>query len=386
VTLPPAPTGPDPLDERLAAFDGDGRLARRSRELDERPEFPWPEFREMGSVGLLGLTVPKAAGGQGLSALRAGRLLFGLAARGGTVFAKLSLQPEFSSVLCREGSGALQAEYFQPLVRGERLVGNFITEPDAGSDVGAIRTHARRHGDRYVLEGTKSEAAFAEDASAGIVYARTDGAAAGSAGLSAFLVPLDLPGVEREVVPDMGERWMRRGRVLLHDVSIPLENRIGPEGGILASLRGELTHERALLASIYLGVGWASWRETVVYTGERRAFDQTLSRHEGVSFPLVEDWARLESAWTYVERLLQRLDRGDAVDGEAALAKWLCGSTALLAVDHAIQFHGGRGYSRGLPHEQRYRDLRSAGLAHGTSEIAHVVAARSLWSSAGSKP
>jgi cyclohexanecarboxyl-CoA dehydrogenase len=340
----------------------------------------------MGELGLLGLTIPTDAGGQGLTAVRAGRLLFGLARRGGTAFAKLALQPEFSSLLLRVGSSALRSEYFQPLLRGTKLVGNLITEPEAGSDVGGLRTLATRRGEQYVLTGVKSEAAFALDASAAIVYARTDGAAAGSHGLSAFLVPLDAPGIQREAVPDMGERWMRRGKVTFHEVSIPVANRIGPEGAILEALRGELTHERALLGSIYLGVGWASWSETVAYSAERIAFDRPISRQEGVSFPLVEDWARLESAWEYVERVLRRLDAGESAEGEAALAKWLAGEAALTAVDHAIQFHGGRGYTRVLPHEQRYRDLRSARLAHGTSEISHVVAARALWSGGHSKP
>ena len=148
----------------------------------------------------------------------------------------------------------------------------------------------------------------------------------------------------------------------------------------------ELTRERALLAAIYLGVGWASWEDTVRYVGERRAFGRPLSDQEAVAFPLVEDAARLEAAWMYVEKTLEHLESGAVADGEAAMSKWMATDTALSAIDHAIQFHGGRGYSQSLPHEQRWRDVRSGRIAHGPAEIMHVVAARQIWPRPAARP
>jgi alkylation response protein AidB-like acyl-CoA dehydrogenase len=261
------------------------------------------------------------------------------------------------------------------VTEGRLLVGNQITEPGAGSDAGALATVARREGDSYVIDGTKSEAAFALDADAAVVYART-----GTAGVSAFLVPQDLPGVERSLSPpDLGERWMRRGTVRYVGVRVPESARIGPEGGAFNALKDELTRERLLLAAIYLGVGRASFDETVAYVGERKAFGRPLSAQQGVSFPLAEDWARLDSGWLYIERALTRLEAGGDVTAEAALAKRLATETALTAIDHAIQFHGGRGYSSGLPHERRYRDVRSGGIAHGPNEVLLRAAAGRLW-------
>jgi alkylation response protein AidB-like acyl-CoA dehydrogenase len=378
--MPPQPVPPDdPLVPSLRAFAETHHLASRVRDLDRRPEFPRSEFRAMGEAGLLGLRTPTRLGGRGLPLPRVGTLLFHLARASGTVFAKLALQPEFSSVLATHGSPELVDGWFRPMVRGERLVGNQLTEPDAGSDVSAISMRAERSGDGYRLTGTKSEAAFAADADAAIVYARMAGSEPGR-GITAFLVPQDLPGISRTVGEmDLGEHWQRRGTVAYNGVRVPEVNRIGAEGEGFHYVRTELTQERALLAAIYLGVGWASWEETVRYVGTRQAFGHPLSTQEAVGFPLVEDAASLEATWLYVERTLLHLEQGLVADGEAAMSKWMATETALRAIDHGIQFHGGRGYSGALPHEQRWRDVRSGRIAHGPAEIMHVVAARSLW-------
>ncbi len=332
----------------------------------------------MGEAGWLGLATPTTYGGRGLPLPRAGALLYRMAHRTGTVFAKLSLQPEFSSVLAEHGSPDLRTGWVLPLAAGQRLVGNQVTEPGAGSDAQNLQLVARRDGDAYVLDGTKSEVAFAVDAEAAIVYGRVGEAGAG--GITAFLVPQELAGIERRrTPPDLGERWQRRGTVTYHEVRVPLDHRLGEEGQGFEYLRPELTRERALLAAVYLGVGRASWEEVVEYAASRATFGRTLSRHEGVAFPLVEDGARLDAAWLYVERTLERLQQGEDVDAETALAKWMATEVALQAIDHAIQFYGGRGYSGELPHEQRWRDVRSGAIAHGPSEIMHLIAARKLW-------
>ena len=367
----------DPLRDDVEQFARAHRLAARSRALDSHPEFPWKEFRSMGKDQWLGLTLPPELGGRGLSLVRAGLALEEFGYRAGTTFAKLSLQPEFSSVIAAQGSEELRRRFALPLIRGEVLVGNQITEPRAGSDLSHLSTRVERKGERLRLSGVKSQAAFAADAQAAIVYAQTGSGSA--AGISAFLVPQNLPGIERRVVEDLGERWMRRGTVTYSSVEIPDDHLIGQEGRGLDYLKVELTHERALLAAIYLGVARASWEETVHEAGERVVFDGPLSDQEAVAFPLVEDGTRLAAAWLYTERVLERLDRGDRADDGAAMSKWLATEVALTTLDHAIQFHGGRGYSKDFPHEQRWRDVRSGALAHGTSEVMHRVAARRRW-------
>jgi alkylation response protein AidB-like acyl-CoA dehydrogenase len=374
------------LAEEIRLFVEANDLANVASTLDANPAFPWREFQRMGEAHLLGLRTPGALGGRGLDLVSAGRALFHLAFRSGTTFAKLSLQPEFCSVLAEEGSPELVAEYYRPLVEGRVLVGNHVTEPGAGSDVRRITTRAVLRGDDYVLSGTKSEAAFATEAQAAIVYAHVEKDGTRQEALSAFLVPQHLPGIRRRIAPDLGERWMLRGTVEYAEVAVPSRYRIGTEGEALSYVKPELTRERVLLAAIYLGVAWASWTEVVDHVGSRSAFGRPLASNQAVGFPLVEDGARLRATWLYVAETLERLARGQATPAEAALAKWMATEVALAAIDHAIQFHGGRGYSKELPHEQRWRDVRSGSIAHGPSEVLLEQASRELWPSRRAAP
>jgi alkylation response protein AidB-like acyl-CoA dehydrogenase len=376
--LPALPATPLATEIRAAALRL--RLRDRSSELDSQPSFPWPEFRALAEARLVGLYTPAALGGRGLSLSHVGAALFHLAYWGGTTFSKLSLQPEFSSVLAEHGSPELQLRFFQPLVRGEILVGNQVTEPAAGSDARAIELIADCDREMYVLNGTKTGIAFAADANVAIVYGRVRSDGKIQSGVTAFLVPQDLAGVSRTVAMDLGERWMRRGTVVYDSVRIPKQNRIGAEGQAFAYLKTELERERALLATIYLGVARASWEDTMRYVGVRSAFGSPLATRQAVSFPLVEDWCRLESAWLFVQAGLAELEMGKESAARSAMAKWFATSVALKALNHAIQFHGGRGYSKDLPHEQRWRDVRSGAIAHGPDEVMHMIACRHLWS------
>ena len=369
----------DPILPEIRAVSDRLDLPRRYRALDRAPAFPRAEYRALGEAGLLGLHFPPALGGRGLSLPRVGVALFHLAYLGGTTFAKLSLQPEFASVLAEQGSASVVEDWFRPMMRGERLVGNQVTEPGAGSDAMALATTATPEGDGYRLDGEKSEIAFAQEADAAIVYARIPGSDP-RRGVTAFLVPQDLPGIDRsEPAGDLGERWQRRGSVRYRGVHLPRGFRLGADGEGFGYLRHELDREHALLATIYLGVARASWDETVAYVGQRAAFGRPLSAQEAVAFPLVGDGAELDAAWLYVRRALERLEAGLPSTSDAALAKWMSTEVALRTLDHAIQFHGGRGYSQSLPHEQRWRDVRSGRIAHGPSEILLRVAARELW-------
>ena len=367
------------LDAEIREFCERLRLAQRYREIDERPVFPWKEFRALGSVGWLGPRFPAALGGRGWAPSREARLVEGLARWGGSVFAKLVLQPGFSSVLAA-ASVPVRERWLTPLFHGEVLVGNQITEPGAGSDAGALLMTATLEpgpGEpTYVLNGTKSGIAFAEEAQAAIVYARTGGE--GTRGVSAFLVPQDLRGIQREGGEDLGERWMRRGTVHYDRVRVPRDHRIGEEGAAFGLLASELRQERVLLSLVYLGLARASLDEVERYVMGRRAFGRPLGSFEGVSFPLMEDEARWSAAHLLSLEAVRHMDDGSLGDAESALAKWFANETSLVALDHAMQFSGGAGYSHDTLHELRWRDVRSGKLAHGSSEILLLVAAREI--------
>ena len=355
-------------------------LERAAAGLDAQPSFPREIFRALGARHLLGLVTPASRGGRGLAAPDAGAALYELAyASGATTFAKLSLQPEFCSLLGEHAPAAVFDREYRPLCRGERLIGNQLTEPTGGSDVRSLRTEAVPTGTAYSIRGQKSEAAFAVDAESAIVYARVPASTGHPGGITAFLVAQGSPGIERTHVPDLGERWMRRGTVVYRDVEVPGDHRLGEEGRALELVFPELHRERAMLSMVYLGLARRTLEETIAYVGGREAFGGPLARLEGVSFPLVEAWAELEAATLYAREVLARRATGSDMAAEAALAKWMATTVSLRVHDHAIQFHGGRGYSSALPYERRWRDVRSGALAHGPSEAMHVAAARVLW-------
>lgn len=373
-----APTDEAELRAELGQFARQQDLARRVRELDEHPSFPWDVYRALGARGWLGPRQSAVEGGGGWPLLREAALLEELAYRGGSVMAKLALQPDFCSVLVH-ASPAIRERWFRPLFTGAVLVGNQVTEPGAGSDASHLRLTAEPLSGPeggFVLTGTKSQIAFASDAQAAVVYART-GEGEGARGISAFLVPQDLRGIGVEPYEDLGERWMRRGDVHYDRVRVPKENLVGEPGRGFTYLRTELTQERALLAVIYLALSRASLDEVAEGVMHRLVFGRPLGSFEAASFPLVEDLARWEAAHLYVGETLRHLERAEGpVDGRAALAKWLSNETALAILDHAMQLTGGEGYSHRLPHEQRWRDVRSGRVAHGSQEILRLVAAR----------
>ena len=177
---PGSPVPHPPVVDEVRAAVADLGLVARGADLDRSPKFPQAEFRGLGERHLLGLRTAIEHGGRGLPLVVTAAALHELAYASGTTFAKLSLQPEFCTLLADHGSSELRDRWFRPLTEGRVLVGNHITEPGAGSDAGALSATARREGDTYILDGTKSEAAFADDAEAAIVYART-GSPLGSA-------------------------------------------------------------------------------------------------------------------------------------------------------------------------------------------------------------
>ncbi len=373
-----APPDEGELRAAVGRFARERDLARRVRELDEHPAFPWEEYRALGSRGWLGPRQAEAEGGGGWPLRREAALLEELAYHGGSALAKLALQPDFCSVLAH-ASPPLGDRWFRPGYPGAVRGGNQGPEPVGGSDASHLRLVAEPApgpDGGFLLTGTKSQIAFASDAQAAVVYART-GEGEGGRGISAFLVPQDFRGIGVELYEDLGERWMRRGDVHYDRVRVPKENLIGEPGRGFAYLRSELTQERALLAVLYLALSRASLDEVAERVMRRQAFGRPLGSFEAVSFPLVEDLARWEAAHLYVGETLTHLERADGpVDGRAALAKWLSNETALAILDHAMQLSGGEGYSHRLPHEQRWRDVRSGRVAHGSQEILRLVAAR----------
>jgi cyclohexanecarboxyl-CoA dehydrogenase len=352
-------------------------LAPRSAAWDRGGEFPWDVWRQMGELGLLGLRTPAAYGGQ-----EADYLTFGIAmqeiGRGdfGCTYG-IQLAGLAGEILGKNASEELKRRWLPPTARGETVIALALTEPGVGSDAASLACRAERDGDAYVLTGEKSGISLAMAAQAAIVFARTD-RRGGAGGVSAFLVPLDLPGVSRSPLRDMGTRVVGRAVLAFDHVRVPASHRIGEEGSGFYQIMQGFDYNRVGIALACLGVAQVSLEETMVYAKERRAFGRPLAGFEGVSFPIAEAATHLEACRWLCYRALWLADHGRPYTKESAMTKWWGPRLAVETIHQCLLLHGHYGYTDELPFEQRMRDVIGLQIGDGTAEVMKLIVARQL--------
>ena len=352
-------------------------LAPRSREWDRSGEFPWPAWRQMGELGLLGLRIPLAYGGQ-----ESDYLTFGLAmeeiARGdfGCTYG-LQLAGLAGEIVGANGTEEIKKRWLPPTARGEEVIALALTEPGVGSDAAHLACRAERGSGGYLITGEKSGISLAMVAQSAVLFART-GAGGGARGVTAFLVPLDLPGVSRSPLRDMGTRSIGRGVLAFDHVRVPDSHRLGEEGqGFYQVMRG-FDYNRVGIALACLGVAQVSLEETMAYVKERRAFGKTLATFEGVSFKIAEAATHIDACRDLCYRALWLADRGQRHTKESAMTKWWGPRLAVETIHQCLLFHGHYGYTDELPFEQRMRDVMGLEIGDGTAEVMKTIVAREL--------
>jgi cyclohexanecarboxyl-CoA dehydrogenase len=332
----------------------------------------------MGAIGLLGLRVPEGYGGQNLDCVTAGPAIEE-AARGDFNCCYGVLNSSFAGdLLGKHASEPVKREWLPGMAEGEKVLCVCLTEPHCGSDPAAIRTQAERRGDRYVIRGEKSAITLLMAGHAGIVFAKTD-PTAGSRGVSAFLVPFDLPGISRMPYSDMGARGIVRGSLFLDDVEVPAENMIGPENGAFSRVMQTFEYTRALIGLMCIGAAQISLEETIEYTKGRLAFGQPITRNQGVSFPVAEWHTRLTMARWHCYRTLWLRDQGLPHNAEAAMCKGFIPEICVGAIQDCIILHGHYGYTQDFAVEQRLRDVAGQLIADRTPQIQKLIIARHLF-------
>ncbi len=352
-------------------------LAPRSAQWDRGGEFPWDAWRQMGELGLLGLRTPAAYGGQD-----ADYVTFGIAmqeiARGdfGCTYG-IQLAGLAGQILGRNGSEEIKRRWLPPTARGEAVIALALTEPGAGSDAANLACRAQRDGDGYLLTGEKSGISLGMAAQAAIVFARTDPGGR-ARGVSAFLVPLDLPGVSRSALRDMGTRVVGRAVLSFDHVRLPASHRLGAEGTGFYQIMQGFDYNRVGIALACLGVAQVSVEETIAYVKERKAFGRALASFEGVSFAIAEAATHLEACRWLCYRALWLADHDQPYTKESAMTKWWGPRLAVETIHQCLLLHGHYGYTDELPFEQRMRDVIGLEIGDGTAEIMKMIVARQL--------
>ena len=366
----------DELIRTLRAFARKD-LQPRSAHWDKSGEFPWEAFRQMGELGLLGLRIPAEHGGQDSDYLTFGIAMEEIARGDFACTYGLQLAGLAGEILGRSGSDEVKSRWLPSTARGETVVALALTEPGVGSDAANLACRAEREGDGYVITGEKSGISLGMVAQAAIVFARTDPAGR-ARGVTAFLVPLDLPGVSRSPLRDMGTRAIGRAVLAFDRVRVPDAYRLGKEGTGFYQVMQGFDYNRVGIALACLGVAQVSLEETMAYVKERKAFGRALATFEGVSFPIAEAATQVDACRWLCYRALWLADCGQRHTKESAMTKWWAPRLAVDTIHQCLLFHGHYGYTDELPFEQRMRDVIGLEIGDGAAEVMKMVVAREL--------
>ena len=352
-------------------------LAPKYAHWDRTGEFPAEQWRKMGELGITGICLPEAYGGQQADCVTAGIAAEELS-RGDFNCGYALIENCLNGEILRHASEATKTAWLPGMARGDYIVAIAVTEASGGSDAAGMQARAVRHGDAYTLSGEKSGISMVMPADAVLVFAKTD-MEAGARGVSTFLVPTDLPGVSRTPLKDMGERAIQRGSLFLDQVQVPRDYLIGEEGQGFYLVMNAFDYSRVIIALMCIGAAEQSLDETITYVKQREAFGRPLAKFEGVSFPIAEHATMLEAARWLCYRALWLRDQGLPHSKEAAMVKWWGPKVAVDAIHECLLLHGHYGYTQDLPHEQRLRDVIGLEIGDGTAQVSKIVVVRELF-------
>jgi butyryl-CoA dehydrogenase len=367
------------LIRESAARFAEERLAPNSRKWESAGAVDLDVLREMGRLGFMGMTVPEAHGGADLDYVSYALALMEIAAGDGAVSTIMSVNnAPVCAILQSVASEALRRQYLEPLATGKMIGAFALTEPQAGSDAANLQTRAVRTDDGYVITGTKQFITSGRIAGAVIVFAVTD-PSAGKRGISAFVVPAGTPGMSvASLEHKMGQEASDTAQLSFEEAVVPTDHLIGNEGEGYRIALANLEVGRIGIAAQCVGMARAALNHAVAYAKERTSFGRPISSHQAVAFRLADMATQLHAARTMVLEAAALRDAGRPCLKEACMAKLFASEAAERICSDAIQIFGGYGYSRELPVEKIYRDVRVAQIYEGTSDVQRILISRQL--------
>lgn len=355
------------------------RLAPFAAEWDRESRFPAEALREMAALGFLGMTVPPEWEGAGADTLSYALALIEVAAGDGACSTIMSVH---NSVGCqpilRFGSAEQKERFLKPMARGDWLGAFCLTEPQAGSDAAAIKTRARREGNKWVLNGTKQFITSGRHAQVAIVFAVTD-PEKGRKGISAFIVPTDTPGYQvARVEKKLGQRASDTCQLVFEELELTPDLMLGQEGEGYRIALANLEGGRIGIAAQSVGMARAAYELACAYARERESFGRKIVEHQAVAFRLADMATKLHAAELMTLHAAALKDAGKPCLREASMAKLYASEMAEEVCSAAIQVHGGYGYLEDFPVERIYRDVRVCQIYEGTSDVQRLIVGRGI--------
>jgi len=348
-------------------------------QFDEREEFPWDNFARMADLGLTGVTIAEEYGGGGGDAMHlmiaVEEIARACAATAVILFADISL---CCHSIYKFGNEEQKRRFVVPLAKGEKIGALALTEAGAGSDVAALETTAVRHGDGYILNGTKIFITNGGEADIAVVFATIDKSLR-SRGIAGFVVEKGTSGFSvGKKEHKLGIRASSTTELLFEDCFVPLENRIGDEGQGMRLALSIIDSSRAMVAAQAVGIAQAALDASINYAKQRHQFGQPIAEFQAIQWMLVDMATAIDAARLLTYRAVQLEMEEQPFIKEAAMAKVFASEAAMAATTKAVQIHGGYGYVKDYPVERYFRDAKITEIYEGTSEVQRLTIARSL--------
>ena len=354
-------------------------LVPRAREFDEMGRSDKAIFRRLGEMGLLGIRYDPRYGGQGLDYSYHAVFLEELAlCDNAGVAMGISVQTDMATpALARFGSEELKEKYLVPAIRGEHVAAIAVTEPGAGSDVAGIKTRAVRHGDHWIINGSKMFITNTANADWLCLLAVTD-PAAGHKGFTQIIVPTDAPGVSYRLLDKIGNRGSDTGLLFFDDVPVPLSNTIGDANRGFQQQMNQFQDER--MVPVVTGPVSARrlWELTLAHAQQRVAFGQPLAKMQVNRFKFVEMMIQITAAEELAHRCIQKMVAGDDVTLDVSMAKVFIANMKQYVATTCVQLFGGSGYIWENPAARAYVDWRLGTIGGGADEVMKEVVAKIL--------
>lgn len=360
------------------------RVKPMAAEIDANNEFPAGLWQEMGELGLLGITVPERFGGAGMGYLAHTVVVEEIA----RASASVSLSYGAHSNLCvnqlqLNATDAQRNKYLPDLISGRRVGALAMSEAGAGSDVVGMKLHAEKRNDRFILNGSKYWITNGGEAGTLVVYAKTD-PAAGSKGITAFIIEKDMPGFSQSDHFDkLGMRGSNTVELVFQDCEVPFDNILGEEGQGVKVLMSGLDYERVVLSGIGTGIMAACFDEIMPYLVERKQFGQPIGNFQLMQGKIADMYTKLNSARAYVYEVARACDRGEVTRQDAAACVLYSSEEAMVVAHQAVQAMGGAGFMNDTPVSRLFRDAKLMEIGAGTSEIRRMLIGRELMGAMG---